>query len=367
VIGGRRGRGPDRSRLRAVLVAPFLLALAACGSDSPTSPGEPSPEPTADPSPLRAAAEAAGKRVGAAVFSGGLAGEPLYAATFAKHFDAVVAEYEMKWDPVELQPGVYDFTGADRIVGFAEEHGMRVKGHALIWHGATPTWVGELSPPELRIAVEDHIRTVVGRYRGRVAAWDVVNEAIDDQTRGLRDTVFLRGLGPGYLAEAFRLAHEADPDALLLYNDYGGEGLGGKSDAVYELVRGLVEDGVPIHGVGLQMHISAAGYPPAADIAANVARLADLGLLVNISEMDVRIRGLTGDTRARLQRQREVYRDVVGVCAAHPRCDSVTFWGFTDAHSWIDSFFGPDDPLLFDEQYRAKPAFFGVEDALLGR
>jgi endo-1,4-beta-xylanase len=115
------------------------------------------------------------------------------------------------------------------------------------------------------------------------------------------------------------------------------------------------------------MHISAAGYPSAADIGDNVARLAGLGLLVNVSEMDVRIRDLAGDTATRLQRQREVYREVVGVCVAQPRCDAMTFWGFTDAHSWIDSFFGEDDPLLFDEQYRAKPAFFGVEDALLGR
>jgi endo-1,4-beta-xylanase len=115
------------------------------------------------------------------------------------------------------------------------------------------------------------------------------------------------------------------------------------------------------------MHISATGYPSVAEIRANVTRLADLGLLVNISEMDVQIRGLAGDTATRLQRQREVYREVVGVCVAQPRCDAVTFWGFTDAHSWIDEFFGADDPLLFDEEYHAKPAFFGVEDAFLGR
>jgi len=343
------------------------LLVSACGGgyDAPASP-LPIPAPPADPAPLRDAAAVAGKWVGAAVFSSALAGEPVYAATFAKHFDYVTAEWEMKWKSVQRQPGVYDFSGGDRIVGFAEAHAMRVKGHALVWHGSTPSWVEELSPPELRIAFEDHIRTVAGHYRGRVAVWDVVNEAIDDQTGGLRDTVFLRGLGPGYIAEAFRLAREADPDALLVYNDYGGEGLSRKSDAVYELVRGLKESGVPIGGVGLQMHISASGYPPVGDIAANLARLADLGLLVNISEMDVRIRGLGGDTASRLQRQREVYREVVGVCVAHPRCHAVTFWGFTDAHSWIDGFFGADDPLLFDEQYRAKPAFFGVEDALSG-
>jgi len=246
------------------------------GSDAPTAPSTPTPlpGPTTDPDPLRAAAEGVGKWVRAAVFSSALAGEPLYASTFARHFDFVTAEWEMKWDPVQRQPGMYDFSGGDAIVGFAEQHGMRVKGHALLWHGATPTWVEELSPPELRLAVEDHIRTVVGHYRGRVDVWDVVNEAIDDGAGELRDTVFLRGLGPGYIAEAFRLARAADPDALLVYNDYGGEGRNRKSDAVFELVKGLRENGVPIDGVGLQMHVSADGYPPAADIASNIARLA---------------------------------------------------------------------------------------------
>jgi GH35 family endo-1,4-beta-xylanase len=323
--------------------------------------------PTTDPDPLRDAATVAGKWVGAAVQSSLLRDDATYATTFAKHFDYVTAEWEMKWDPLQREPGAFDFSGADRIVGFAEANGMNVKGHALLWHQATPTWVEELSPPELRIAVEDHIRTVVQRYRGRVAVWDVVNEAIDDSHGGLRETVFLRGLGPGYIAEAFRLARHADPDALLVYNDYGGEGLNPKSNAIFNLVKGLKEAGVPIDGVGLQMHISAASYPPAAEIAANLARLADLGLLVNLSEMDVQIRNLPGDTAHRFQRQREVYREVVGLCATQPRCDAVTFWGFTDAHSWIDSFVGPDDPLLFDEQYRAKPAFFGVEDALRGQ
>jgi GH35 family endo-1,4-beta-xylanase len=195
----------------------------------------------------------------------------------------------------------------------------------------------------------------------------VLNEAVADDGSGLRDTVFLRGLGPGYIADAFRLAREADPQALLFYNDYSAEGLGAKSDRVYELVRGLVEAGVPIDGVGLQAHFSATGYPRAADIAANMRRLAELGLLVNISEMDVRISGLSGSQSARFERQRQVYREVVGVCVAEPACHAVTFWGFTDAHSWIDEFFAPDDPLLFDEQYRPKPAFFGVEDAFLGR
>jgi endo-1,4-beta-xylanase len=316
--------------------------------------------------PLRDAAAGSGRLVGAALVSSLLARDAVYAAAAARHFNYVTAEWEMKWDPIQKTQGVYDFSGADAIVGFAEAQGMRVKGHALVWHGATPTWVESLSPPELRIAFEDHIRTVAGRYRRRVHAWDVVNEAIDDSQSGLRSTVFSRGLGPDYVAEAFRLARRADPEAQLVYNDYGGEGLNRKSNDVYALVKDLRARGL-VDGVGLQMHISATGFPAVADIRANIQRLADLGLQVNISEMDVRVRDVSGDLSAKLARQRQVYRDVVGACMAVPRCEAVTLWGFTDAHSWIDGFFGPDDPLVFDEQYRAKPAFFGMEDAFRGR
>ena len=351
----------------ALLVA---LLLASCGGEGGVGP-TPAPTPTPGPSwsevsPLRDAAASSGRLVGAAVFSSGLASDASYAGAAGRHFNSLTAEYEMKWDPVEKVQGQYDFSGGDAIVAFAESRGARVKGHALVWHQALPSWVESLSPPELRIAFEDHIRNVAGHYRGRVYAWDVVNEAIDDSRPGLRSTIFSRGLGSDYVAEAFRLARGADPEAQLIYNDYGGEGLNRKSDDIYALVRDLKQGGL-VDGVGLQMHISATSFPAVADIRANIQRLADLGLQVNLSEMDVRIKEVAGDAATKLQRQRQVYRDVVAACVAVPRCEAVTFWGFTDAHSWIDSAFGADDPLLFDEQYRAKPAFFGVQDAFLRR
>jgi endo-1,4-beta-xylanase len=362
---------------RKLLACGLLAALAACGgSDSPTQPPTPSPSTALAPppgppwnevAPLRDAAAASRRFLGAAVFSSGLASDAVYAGAAGRHFNDLTAEWEMKWDPTEKTRGQFDFSGGDAIAAFAEAHGMRVKGHALIWHQATPSWVEALSSAELRIAVEDHIRAVAGHYRGRVRSWDVVNEAIDDSTLGLRSTVFSRGLGPDYIAEAFRLARQADPEAELIYNDYSAEGMGGKSDAVYALVKDLEQRRVPIQGVGLQMHIAASGFPPLAEIAANMRRLGALGLKVNISEMDVRISGLSGDLATRLQRQREVYHDVVAVCVAEPACEAVTFWGFTDAHTWVDGFFGPDDPLLFDEHYYVKPAFYGVQDAYLRR
>jgi GH35 family endo-1,4-beta-xylanase len=222
------------------------------------------------------------------------------------------------------------------------------------------------SPPPTPTPDPDPLRAdaaTAGRLIGAAVQSTLLGEAAYSRTLSF----FLQKLGESYLELAFRVAREADPDVLLIYNDYGAEGLGRKSDDVYALLRRHKERGAPIGGVGLQMHVAAQSRPPSGDIAANMRRLADLGLLVNISEMDVRIKDVAGDKAARLQVQRREYQDLVAVCLNEPFCHAVTFWGFTDKHSWIDGFFGPDDPLLFDEAYAAKPAFFGVQDALRRR
>jgi endo-1,4-beta-xylanase len=355
--------------LSAILMAALIALPLACGSS--TTPTSPTPPPTTVPSgmevePLRAAASGAGKLVGAAVPSS-LLGDSRYSGVLSRHFNYLTAEYEMKWGAIEATRGQNDFAAGDAIVSYGQAMGMQIKGHALIWHNSVPGWVPSLSSADLRVAFEDHIRSVAEHFRGRVRAWDVVNEAIADNGSGLRDTVFRQKLGDQYIADAFRLARQADPQALLFYNDYGGEGLNQKSDRIYDLVRSLQAQGAPIDGVGLQMHVTAANRPSDGSIVANMSRLANLGLLVNISEMDVRIRDLPGTVQARLDAQKAVYHSIVGLCVSEPRCDGVTFWGFTDAHSWIDAQFGADDPLLFDEQYAAKPAYYGVLDALWRR
>src|SRR4051812_5331440 len=352
--------------LNVALIASILVTVA-CGGDksaTPTSPGMPATPDGMQVEPLRSAAVSGGKLVGAAIQSGFLS-DLRYSGVLGRHFNYVTAEYEMKWDPIERTRGDNDFNAGDAIVNYAQAFGMRVKGHALVWHGSVPSWVNGLSPAELRVAFENHIRSVAEHFRGRVYAWDVVNEAVADDGSALRDTVFRQKLGDQYIADAFRIARQADPQALLFYNDYGGEGLNQKSNRIYELVQNLRAQGVPIDGVGLQMHITASNPPSEVNVASNMHRLAALGLSVNISEMDVRVRDLPAQTR--LETQKSVYRSIVAVCVGEPRCDGITFWGFTDAHSWIDAQFGADDPLLFDDQYDAKPAYCGVLDALLRR
>jgi endo-1,4-beta-xylanase len=292
-----------------------------------------------------------------------LIGDPRYRAVVDREFDYITAEYQMKWDVLAPSPGSSNFAPGDAIVSYAESQGMRVKGHTLVWHGSVPGWINGLSAAELRTAFEAHIRTVAGHYRGRVLAWDVVNEAVADDGSGLRDTIFRQRLGDQYIADAFRLAHQADPQALLFYNDYGGEGMNSKSNRIYELVKALRAQSVPIHGIGLQMHVSVNGRPSDASIAANMRRLGDLGLRVSITEMDVRIGNLGGTRQSRLEAQKAAYHDIVALCVAEPRCDAVTFWGFTDAHTWIAG----DEPLLYDAQYARKPAYDGALDALSGR
>jgi endo-1,4-beta-xylanase len=347
------------SPARAAVVA-VIVAAAACGGNG--TPVNPTPVPTPTPSDtLKAAATAANRLVGTAVQSRLLNGQ--YDTVAGREFTYITAEYEMKWNVHEPSAGFFDFAAGDAIVGYALSHGQRVKGHTFIWHGATPAWVNGLSPADFRAAFERHIRTVAEHYRGRIHAWDVVNEAVADDGLGLRDTVFRQKLGDSYIADAFRVAREADPTARLFYNDYGGEGLSQKANRIYDLLRDLLAAGVPIDGVGLQMHISANTRPPNASIASNMRRLAELGLTVHISEMDVRVNGVSGSPQTRLDAQRSTYYDVVKVCVLEPRCEAVTFWGFTDAHTWING----DAPLLFDAQYAPKPAYTGVLDALRGR
>jgi endo-1,4-beta-xylanase len=315
---------------------------------------------------MRELADQRGIGIGAAVAVQPLRNVPLYGETLAREFNMLTPENVMKWMYVQPERGVFSFGDGDMLVEFAERHAMRVRGHTLVWHNQLPVWLrdGQFGRDELCEILCQHVTTTAAHYSGRIYAWDVVNEAINDQA-GWRETLWYNALGESYLADAFRWAHEADPNALLFYNDYNSDGLGAKSDAIYAMVRDLLEQGVPIHGVGLQMHIGADNPPPAEDVAANIARLNALGLEVHITEMDVKIQNLEGDHESRFVRQAEVYKDIAKVCMEAQSCTAFVLWGFSDAHSWIPGFTGhDDDPLIFDREFQPKPAYHALMEAL---
>ncbi len=315
---------------------------------------------------LANAACAAERLVGAAVAYQPLLNEPVYAELLASEFTYVTPENATKWSALQPNnPNEWDFTEADAIIEAAIAQQQRIKGHTLVWHNQLPAFVNDMSAQELKRALRKHIERTVKHFRGKVDSWDVVNEAIaDDGT--LRNSVFLEKLGESYIGEAFREARKHDKQAKLYYNDYGIATINAKSDGVYSLVASLVDKRVPIDGVGFQMHIDARFAPTKQQILDNFARFADLGLSINISELDVRIAELAGSQAEKRAIQQQIYHTVVSACVETPACDAVTTWGFTDRHSWIDSTFGPDDPLQFDENYQKKPAYYGMVDGFVG-
>lgn len=214
---------------------------------------------------LRDAGDAAGVLVGAAVATDRLV-EPAYARLVAEEFSSVTPENDMKWPSVHTARGSWNFGPADRLVAFAEEHDLAVRGHTLLWGqdvgNGIPDWVADIDDPhELQAVVDDHISTLVGRYAGRIDRWDVVNEPLETLGADLDANHFLEVLGPGYIAAAFEAAHRADPDARLFLNEHSVEFVPAKAEAFAALVEGLVAEGVPIHGVGLQAH-QFSGRPP---------------------------------------------------------------------------------------------------------
>jgi endo-1,4-beta-xylanase len=343
---------------------------------------------------LREAARASGILVGTAVRPAQLA-ESAYASTLAREFNMVEPEDALKWEVVHPARQNFDFSQADQVVDFATRHGMKVRGHTLVWHRQNPKWLteGKYSSGELAQILEQHIKTVVGRYRGKIFAWDVVNEAFDELHPGeLRSTIWRDQPGIGmaekassyerssersysYIERCFRWAHEADPQALLFYNEAEAETVNPKSDAIYAMVRDFRERGVPIDGVGFQMHISQAQmanlHGEVASIAANIQRFTALGVQVQITEMDVALPvDAEGNARAEdLLLQADIYREIAMACLSHSGCTAIQTWGFTDKYSWIGSHSkkAQGAGLLFDVNYRAKPAYYALREALAAR
>jgi len=320
---------------------------------------------------------------------------PMEVGIITTHFNTVTPENSLKPEAVQPIEGHFTFTQGDSLVKIAERCGAVPIGHTLVWHGQTPSWFfdgpdGKPVTRELALSrLRTHIATVVGYYRGRIKQWDVVNEAIDDGPRVLRQTPWLDAIGEDYIAEAFRAAHAADPDAILIYNDYNIE-LPHKRSKALQLLKSLLEQKVPIHAVGIQCHWRM-DDPDFADVEAAIQQFAALGLMVMITEMDIgvlptkyqgadisRMEAMPPEEQATMnpytnglpdsvaQQQADRYRQAFEIFLRHRDViGRVTLWGTNDGDSWLNDFpvHGRTDyALLFDRKGKPKPAFFAVRE-----
>ncbi|HEY8455571.1 MAG TPA: endo-1,4-beta-xylanase [Actinopolymorphaceae bacterium] len=311
---------------------------------------------------LRDLGRRAGVLIGTAVDISALDADATYREHLASEFSSVTAENAMKWSELEPERGRYEWEAAEKLVRTAEKNGQRVRGHTLVWHNQLPRWLtdgvesGAIGPRKLRKILRNHILTVVGHFRGRIYEWDVVNEVIDDNGQ-LRESIWLKNLGPGYIADAFRWAHQADPHAKLFLNDYNVEGPNAKADAYYELAQQLLRAGVPVHGMGIQGHLGVQyGFWSAIQVAENLRRFEALGLQTSVTEADVRM--IMPPDTAKLQAQAQGYSTLMQGCLLATRCRSFTVWGFTDRYSWVPGTFeGQGAATILDEDFQPKPAY----------
>jgi endo-1,4-beta-xylanase len=305
-------------------------------------------------------------------------------------FNSISPENELKWERIHPQPGHYSFELADRYVEFGEKNHMFIVGHNLVWHNQTPAWVFHddkgnfVDRDSLLARMHDHIRTVVGRYKGRIQSWDVVNEALDEDGT-LRQSPWLKIIGPDYIAKAFQFAHEADPAAILNYNDYALENESKRNGAI-KLIRDLQAQGIPVSVVGLQGHDTLT-WPTVDAQDATIAAFAATGVKVAITELDVNVlppatRQQTAEVSLSVQARAELnpyaaglpdsvqdaltkrYADLFAVFLKHKDTVArVTFWGVTDGDSWLNNWpvrGRTSYPLLFDRSGQPKPAFEAV-------
>lgn len=302
----------------------------------------------------------------------------------ADEFDFLVPDHSMKWKWVHPNRGLWNFDNPDELVRFAQSHSQQVKGHALLWHGSLPDYVKR--NPISWDDVRDHIETLMIRYRSHLSAngekslfaWDVVNEAIGDVDGNgkvaLRDTIFKRYLGTNYVERVFALARATDPEALLIYNDYGMELPGPKSEFALAWLEELKFRKVPIDVIGFQMHIPLWKRGALEKFEANLKRYSDLGFQVTLSEIDVTLFSSEEEFRSMseeqvnqlLEQQKKVYASLMRICLRNSKCIGLSPWGLNDSESWIRRILGKsyEVPVFFDEKLRKKPAYWGLHEAL---
>jgi len=367
------------------------LAVTATAGASPNPSSNPSSntsskadhqvKPSSDS--LRALASKIGLRIGTAVDMAKLNVDPTYTGIVADQFSTVTPENVMKWDTTEPSPGQYDYSQGDALVKFAEAHGQVVRGHTLLWHNQIPSWItdgvsnGTISDVQLKTILQQHITSEVSHFKGEIWQWDVANEFFTDSNPSITNPndFWIQHLGTGVIADAFHWAHQADPHALLFYNDYniaGEDGSNAKSDAVYAFVKQLRAQGVPIDGVGNQGHLDTQYGFSGARMQQDLQRYADAGFKVAITEADVRTfvdnatDQMPTDSLAQFAQPYE-FSQMLKACLAVRDCISFTVWGVYDGDSWIPGFFSnPQEgyALLYDVNMAPKAAYTDLQQDL---
>ncbi len=364
--------------MAAAAVSVLALVGAATAVEAPTS-----------QSTLRELGATVRLRIGTATSPNDLI-DPALSQITANQFSVLTPGNDMKWQVVEPQPGSFNWTGADNLVNFAEAHRQRVRGHTLVWHNQLPNWLtqgvgnGSISDTQLRDLLHQHITTEVSRYRGRIWQWDVLNEMFTDSNPSQLNPkdFWISHLGPGIIADAFRWAHAADPEALLCYNDYniaGEDGSNAKFNAAFTMVANLVAQNVPIDCVGDQGHLDLQfGFNPIL-MTQDLEAYASLGLKVAITEADVRTFVETTDSNqspivsptdptpshTANAAGADWYIGMLQSCLAVKACISFTVWGFADAESWIPGAFkGEGDADLYDVNLNPKPQYTALQQTL---
>jgi len=277
-------------------------------------------------------------------------------------FNSVTPGNDMKWDGTEPSSGQFSFANTDVDAAFATNNSMKLRGHTLVWHQQLPSWVNSVAKANMNSTMQKHIEGVAGHLKGKVYAWDVVNEPFNEDGT-LRSSPFYNNLGEGFIASAFTFAHAADPNAKLYLNEYNNEGINAKSTGMYNLLSKLVKNEVPIHGAGFQAHFIVGQLPK--DLTQNLKRFSDLGLDVAITELDIRVKTPASD--ADLKQQAADFATVAKSCLAVERCVGITVTGSIDSNSWVQSQFpGYGAPNLWDDNYNQKLAYTSFATALKG-
>lgn len=301
--------------------------------------------------------------IGVAVDLVELENNQAYEALLDQQFNQLTPENIFKADALHPGQNQFNFLVADRLVAYAEQENKSLHGHTLIWHQQLPPWMEDFSGTrsEWEAMFKDHIQTICSHFKGKVRAWDVVNEVFNEDG-SLRQNIWLQHLGPSYIEKAFRYAHAADPEAMLFINDYNLALSSKKQEALYKLVDDLRMRGVPIHGIGLQMHISIA-FPSDDALGSCIEELAKLGLAIHLSEVDISINPYNRNITYNTDLANRQARKLAYLLQAYQRLPEaqqygITFWGLSDLESWIPSYFGRNDaPLLFNRDYQVKPVY----------